>query len=70
MTAQDYAESDPLHHVAKITLMLEDLLNHCREDTKQVSEPQAQALFQTTAQVLLGLKTGYRHYAARAIVAA
>jgi hypothetical protein len=63
MNAQDYPESDPRHHVANIQRMLTDVLNHCREDAAKVSEPKAQALFETTAEVLNGLNTAYEHYA-------
>jgi hypothetical protein len=54
------------HHVARIQEMLDDLINHCRQDASQVHEPKAQALFETTAEVLLGLKTAYQHYASGA----
>ena len=63
MKAQDYPDSDPLHHVAKIHAMLEDVIQHCREDTGKIVEPKAQALFETTAEVLQGLTTAYDHYA-------
>ena len=64
MNSQDYDENDPLHHVAKIRQMLEDLTNHCREDVAKITEPKAQVLFETSAEVLIGLKTAYEHYAA------
>ena len=63
MNARDYPENDPLHHVAKIHGMLEDLINHCREDIGKISEPKAQVLFETSAEMLGGLKTAYEHYA-------
>jgi hypothetical protein len=49
--------------VAKIHERLEELMTHCREDVAKISEPKAQALFETTAEVLGGLKTTYEHYA-------
>ena len=57
--------SDPKHHVRNIQKMLDETLNHCREDSARVSEPKAQALFETTAEVLLGLRNAYEHYATR-----
>ena len=42
--------------------MLKDLLDHCREDAAKVSEPKAQALFETTAEVLNGRRTAYEQY--------
>jgi len=56
------AESDPLHHTTKIKGMLDDLIAHLRDDVEKVVEPRAQALFETTAEVLNGLKTAYDHY--------
>jgi hypothetical protein len=46
--------------------MLNDLVHHVREDVAKVSEPKAQALFETTAEVLRGLATAYDHYEAKA----
>ena len=54
--------SNPLHHVDKIQGMLDMLINHVREDVGKVDEPRAKVLFETTAEVLLGLKTAYQHY--------
>ena len=53
---------DPRDHAMHIRGMLADVLDHCREDTGKVNEPKAQALFETTAEVLGGLKTAYEHY--------
>lgn len=53
---------DPRHHTQKIKGMLDDLIRHVREDVGKVDEPKAQALFETTAEVLGGLKTAYDHY--------
>jgi hypothetical protein len=59
-------EHDPRHHTAHIKQMLNDLVHHVREDVAKVSEPKAQALFETTAEVLRGLATAYDHYEAKA----
>ncbi|HYE76779.1 MAG TPA: hypothetical protein VEI97_02225 [bacterium] len=53
---------DPRDHAMHIRGMLNDVLEHCREDVTLVAEPKAQALFETTAEVLGGLKTAYEHY--------
>jgi hypothetical protein len=63
MKAEDFPENDPRHHVANIERMLVDVLNHCREDVTKVTESKAQVLFETTAEVLNGLRTAYEHYA-------
>jgi hypothetical protein len=59
---QKFPESDPRHHTAKIKGMLDEAATHCREDIEKIDEPKAQALFETTAEVLRGLITAYDHY--------
>jgi len=54
--------SDPRYHTARIDKMLSDLVTHLREDTKQIDEPKAQAMFETAAEVLVGLQTAFHHY--------
>lgn len=56
------AEHDPRHHSANIRKMLTDVIDHAREDVAKVKDPQARALFETTAEVLIGLRTAYEHY--------
>ncbi|HYP59812.1 MAG TPA: hypothetical protein VEQ36_05235 [Thermomicrobiales bacterium] len=55
-------ESDPRHHTENIKGMLDDLIQHVREDVTKVDDPKAKALFETSAEVLTGLKTAYEHY--------
>jgi hypothetical protein len=57
-----YAENDPRHHTAKLKQMLRDVAEHAREDVTKVSDPKAQALFETTAEVLLGLEKAYQDF--------
>jgi len=57
-----YAESDPRHHTIKIRGMLSEVRDHLREDVSKVEDPRAEALFETTAEVLGGLITAYEHY--------
>ena len=59
---QQYPESDPRHHTANIKLMLDELINHAQEDVPKVQDPRAKALFETTAEVLIGLRTAYDHF--------
>ena len=54
--------SEALHHVRKMGKRLEDTIRHLREDIERVQEPQFKALFETTAEVLNGLVTAFRHY--------
>ena len=60
-----YPESDPRHHTLKIRNMLQDSIKHIRYDVTKVSDPQAQALFETSAEVLSGLVTAYEHFEQR-----
>ena len=57
-----YEESDPRHHTAKLQQMLTDVINHAREDVDKIRDPKAAALFETTAEVLIGLRKAYEDY--------
>ena len=57
-----YTEDNPRYHVVKVRGMLNSVMRHCREDIEKVAEPKAQALFETTAEVLNGLINAYRRY--------
>lgn len=54
-----FPESDPRHHTMKLKQMLNEAVQHSREDVSKVSDPKAQALFETTAEVLTGLTKAY-----------
>ena len=40
-------------------------MDHAREDIAKVNDPRAEALFETTAEVLSGLLTAYDHFEER-----
>ncbi len=65
MTMSPYPETDPRHHTTTIKGMLDDLITHVRGDVTNVSDPRAEALFETTAEVLGGLKKAYDDYERR-----
>jgi hypothetical protein len=48
--------------VSNTSQMLDRLIQQVRSNIGQVQEPKAQALFETTAEVLLGLKKAYQDY--------
>ncbi len=48
----------------RIKACLDDLISQVREDIVKTNDPRARALFETTAEVLGGLKTAYVHYEA------
>src|SRR6266853_3238915 len=60
--ASQYGENDPRHHSANLRQMLTDVINHARADVKKVNDAKAQALFETTAEVLTGLRKAYDDY--------
>lgn len=41
---------------------MEVLVDHLRKDINKVDEPQAKALFETSAEVVNGLITAFTHY--------
>ncbi len=62
MTNKNYPENDPLHHTSNIKRMLNDVITHVRSDIQKVDDPKAEALFETTAEVLEGLVKAYTHF--------
>lgn len=66
---QQYPEGDPRHHTIELRSMLRDVVQHAREDVGKVNDPKAQALFETTAEVLQGLITAYEHFEQRSELA-
>lgn len=62
---EHYPESDPRHHTARLKEMLRETARHAREDVEKVNDPKAQALFETSAEVLLGLLAAYEHFESR-----
>ena len=62
MNLQNTQSSDPREHTMHIRSAMRELITHLRQDIQRVNEPRAQALFETTAEVLQGLVTAYEHY--------
>ena len=60
-----FAEDDPRHHTSKLKQILTDTIKHAREDVTKVTDPKAQALFETTAEVLGGLEKAYDDFERR-----
>jgi hypothetical protein len=57
-----YPEDDPRHHTARLREMLDAIVTHAREDIGKISEPKAQALFETTAEACSGLIKAFDDY--------
>lgn len=57
-----FSENDPRYHTARIKEMLNGVVDHVRQDVSKINDPKAQALFETTAEVLLGLRKAYEDF--------
>ena len=55
-------ESNPIHHTRKIKAQMRQLVEHLRQDVGRITEPKAQALFETSAEVLTGLVKAFEDY--------
>ena len=55
-------ESDARHHTMQIKKRMNELIDHLRDDVEKIEEPRAKALFETAAEVLVGLVTAFEHY--------
>ena len=56
------ASKDPRAHTANVRKEFGELIEHVRRDINKIDEPKAQALFETTAEVISGLDTAFKHY--------
>lgn len=54
--------SDGKAHSENIRTGIEELIHHLKNDIEQVDDVKAKALFETSAEVLIGLKTAFSHY--------
>ena len=56
------SKTNPIHHTQKIKARMRQLIEHLRTDVGKVTEPKAQALFETSAEVLTGLVKAFDDY--------
>lgn len=54
--------SDPMEHTANIKKEFKKLSEHLREDVEKLSDPQAKALFEVSAEVIDGLEKAFEDY--------
>ena len=54
--------SNPIVHVRNIRQKFKEQVDHLREDIKKVEEPQCKAMFETAAEVLIGLIKAFEDY--------
>ena len=55
-------ENNPIRHTHKIKAQMRQIIKHLREDVGKVTEAKAQALFETSAEVLTGLVKAFDDY--------
>ena len=55
-------ENNPIRHTHKIKAQMRQIIKHLREDVGKVTEAKAQALFETSAEVLTGLVKAFNDY--------
>lgn len=53
---------DPLEHTKRIKERFNELVDHLREDAHKVNDARARALFETSAEVLMGLHKAFSDY--------
>ena len=61
-TFTDETSADPAVHCENLQQQMSELIDHLRRDVLRVKEPQFQALLETAAEVVGGLRTSLQHY--------
>jgi hypothetical protein len=56
-------KSNHVSHSSEAQMRLQQLVDYLRSNVHQVEDPRAQALYETSAEVLLGLKKAFADYA-------
>jgi hypothetical protein len=56
------ADRNPQHHTEKMKARLQEIVTHMRGDIQKVEEPQLKAMFETSAEVLIGLMKAFSDY--------
>ena len=56
------SENSPVYHAQKIKTQMQQLIEQLRKDIGYATEPKAMALFETSAEVLVGLVKAFNDY--------
>lgn len=59
---QEYNSPDPIVHTQNIKAKFNEVIAHLRKDVVKIEDPKAQALFETSAEVLTGLVKAFSDY--------
>lgn len=62
MGTESINTTDPKVHSQNIQNMLTALIDHARADIDKLDNPKFQALLETSAEVLIGLRTAFQDY--------
>jgi hypothetical protein len=57
-----FTHDDPRYHVANLRKLLSAGIDYARKDIKQISDPKAQALFETTTEMLVGIRRAFEAF--------
>jgi hypothetical protein len=55
-------QRNPRRHVKKVAGRLQELIDHLRSDIDKIDEPRCKAMFETSAEVLGGLRKAFHDY--------
>jgi hypothetical protein len=56
------ALDDPRYHVTNLRKILSAVIDYARKDVKEISDPKAQALFETTTEMLIGIRRAFEAF--------
>jgi hypothetical protein len=59
---KEIESNDPIDHAKNIKATLNELTAHLRKDISKVDDSKAQALFETSAEVIEGLSKAFADY--------
>lgn len=65
MLKEKFAQDDPRFHTRNLKWLLSDVMEHARAAVPKTSDPKAQALFETAAEVLFGLRKAIEDFEQR-----
>jgi hypothetical protein len=64
MNIDDKNSRNARDHTEALSKEFEAIIEHLRADVEKVDDPRAQALFETSAEVIGGLQKAFAHYGA------
>ncbi len=59
---KNITSANPLEHTSNVKKEFRTLIDHLHDDVSKVNDPAAKALFETSAEVLIGLEKAFTDY--------